>query len=179
MICPEDTEHWRPVPIAGYDAAYEVSDYGRVRRLTSATSTKAGHILIPTMTGSQRQYATVKLSAPAGVKQVKVHRLVLLAFVGPCPSDAQGCHWNGCHGDNHVINLRWGTAADNTADKLRHGTQPKGEHASRAKLTADQVRAIRRRLAAGEEQIALGPEFGITQASVSAIWLRKSWRHIP
>jgi hypothetical protein len=42
-----------------------------------------------------------------GVKKSRaVHRLVLEAFVGPCPPGYQCCHWDGVATNNRVENLR-------------------------------------------------------------------------
>lgn len=50
-----------------------------------------------------------------------VHRLILLAFVGPAPAGTECCHYNGIHADNRPSNLRWGTRLDNVHDAIRHG----------------------------------------------------------
>lgn len=50
-----------------------------------------------------------------------VHRLVLEAFVGPCPSGCEGCHYDGNPANNIVSNLRWDTTKNNCLDKRRHG----------------------------------------------------------
>lgn len=52
----------------------------------------------------------------------KVHRLVLEAFVGPCPGGCVGCHGNGDTTDNRLVNLRWDTPGANNRDKREHGT---------------------------------------------------------
>lgn len=51
-----------------------------------------------------------------------VHRLVLEAFVGPCPEGMEGCHGDGDPTNNSLGNLRWDTATSNQLDKVRHGT---------------------------------------------------------
>jgi len=52
----------------------------------------------------------------------KVHRLVLLTFVGPCPPGMQACHNNGNPFDNYPSNLRWDTISANQFDSIKHGT---------------------------------------------------------
>src|SRR5262245_38045005 len=52
----------------------------------------------------------------------RTSRLVLLAFVGPCPEGMECRHLDGNPQNNHVDNLRWGTSAENTEDQRRHGT---------------------------------------------------------
>lgn len=76
-------------------------------------------------------------------KAYMIHRLVLEAFVGPCPRGHEACHNNGNPADNRLENLRWGTREDNLRDIVRHGTRRKGDSHGRAKLTAKDVYAIR------------------------------------
>ena len=59
-----------------------------------------------------------------GVNEVKlVHRLVLEAFVGPCPDKKECCHNNGNSLDNRLTNLRWDTRRANCLDSALHGTK--------------------------------------------------------
>jgi hypothetical protein len=51
-----------------------------------------------------------------------VHRLVLEAFVGPCPEGMECRHLDGDPANNRLENLRWGTHRENAADQVRHGT---------------------------------------------------------
>lgn len=54
-----------------------------------------------------------------------------------------------------------------------------GERHHRAKLTADDVRAIRARYAAGERtQVQLAAEYGVRQTTISMIILRRVWTHL-
>lgn len=53
-----------------------------------------------------------------------VHRLVALAFIGPCPEGMEVLHINGEPDDNRLENLRYGTRAENVADTIRHGRHP-------------------------------------------------------
>jgi hypothetical protein len=75
--------------------------------------------------------------------------------------------------------LRIGTPADNTADMMsrkRNGYDAKpGSRNPGAKLTEDLVRAIR---AERLTQVEIAKKYGITQANVSSIHLRKTWTHI-
>lgn len=54
-----------------------------------------------------------------------VHRLVLEAFVGPCPFGMEGCHNDGDPTNNNLVNLRWDTHKNNEKDKIKHGTSGK------------------------------------------------------
>lgn len=108
-----------------------------------------------------------------------VHDLVLCAFVGPRPSGSQACHApDRSPLNNAVSNLRWDTPSANNGDKKAQGTQQVGEQNPRAKLTAAQVQAIRRRVACGEKTIAIAKEIGVTNTLVRLIVQRKCWKHV-
>lgn len=115
----EDTsapETWNT--IAGYEGDYEVSDRGRVRSLPGYN--RAGGFLKPRPT--QDGHLRVDLSRGNRAKSMYVHRLVLIAFVGPCPEGMEGCHFDGNPSNNVVSNLRWDTRSANILDAVRHGT---------------------------------------------------------
>jgi HNH endonuclease len=108
-----------------------------------------------------------------------VHRLVLLAFVGP-PGDGQECcHANGDRADCRLENLRWDTRHANRADARRHGTLRggglRGEASPQAKLSEGQVQRIR---AAAGKQRDIAAAFGVSQKAVWLIKARKTWGHV-
>ena len=114
-----------------------------------------------------------------GVNLRYVHRLVLEAFVGPCP-DGMECRHNTDPNpsNNNLDNLRWGTHSENERDKAVHGTHRKGERHPISKLTADLVADIRRRHAAGERQMDLALAFGVHRITIHGI-VRHPERHWP
>lgn len=127
-MCEHTTETWKPIP--GYEGLYEVSDHGRVRsldrryiRADGIATRRRGRILKPVMNGSSKHQ--VYLCAP-GEKQKPqlVHRLVLTAFVGPCPEGMEACHSNDVPTDNRLANLRWDTRSANMNDRVRNGRDP-------------------------------------------------------
>lgn len=66
----------------------------------------------------------------------------------------------------------------------RHGTHThpetvrRGEGHHNVRLTADGVRVIRARYAAGEGYEALGRAFGVTRQAIYAVVKRRAWAHI-
>jgi hypothetical protein len=102
-------------------------------------------------------------------------RLVLMAFVGPCPSGMECCHNNGKCKDDRLSNLRWDTPVANKADMLRHRTRLQGERTAGAKITEAAVRFIREKGYPLKQHAEL---FGITEAMVSLIIQRKAWKHV-
>lgn len=115
---------WKPIP--GYPI-YEASDDGQIRSISRVRRTGRhmvprqfpSVVLSPTITYDG--YEQVALSAPDGKRRSHtVHRLVLMAFAGPCPDGMEGCHNDGNRRNNHVSNLRWDTRLANVADRQRH-----------------------------------------------------------
>jgi hypothetical protein len=106
----------------------------------------------------------------------QVHRLVLLAFVGPCPEGMEACHWDGNTSNNALSNLRWDTKQGNAADKRRHGTHPTGERNPRAKLTRQQVKEIRRLVKAGGNQTELAKRYGIARSTIGCVVTVGTWK---
>lgn len=111
----DDVEHW--LPIAGLEGRCEVSDRGNVRSLKGRQLNPRRYETKP----GGPQYWRVYIPAPVARSRY-VHRLVLEAFVGPCPPGMECRHLNGDSGDNHLRNLQWGTPSENQFDKVRHGT---------------------------------------------------------
>jgi hypothetical protein len=75
-----------------------------------------------------------------------VHRLVLEAFVGPCPEGmSSSLHHDDDPSNNRLSNLSWGTQKDNYADAVRNGRIKVGDESPKAKLTSGEVLEIVRR----------------------------------
>lgn len=87
---------------------------------------------------------------------------------------AHACGMRACCNPAH---LRWDTRKGNMADGLTHGTRLLGERVTGAKLTAEQVIAIRSQPTRSQSELA--SEYGVQQSSISHIRNRKRWRHIP
>lgn len=133
-------------------------------------------------------YGRVKISG----RWLKAHRISYMLANGPISTALCVCH----HCDNpscvNPTHLFLGTHADNSRDRNAKGRHqygprhwrarcpeiiPKGEQLS--PLTTAQVLEIRSRYAAGGiRQVDLANEYGIRQANISKIILRKSWAHV-
>ena len=165
-------EEWRPV--VGFEGLYEASSEGRVRGLSRAvqrsnggTAWIRGRVLSPRPQKSGHLLAWLRKDGKTHA--VNVHRLVALAFLGPCPSGMECCHNNGIPCDNRVSNLRWDTRSSNIKQSYFDGRTPtlpgfKGlEHPSSC-LTADLVRKVRESPLSCK---AAGEMFGISAMTVS------------
>lgn len=119
------SERWVSVP--GYEGRYEVSSEGRVRSLGFVVRSRGrgrpyrpGRVLSPAVKVNGYLQVTL-VGEDGGRKSCQVHQIVCSAFLGPCPPGKQVCHWDGDRENNHIENLRYGTAGDNAADRARHG----------------------------------------------------------
>ena len=109
-----------------------------------------------------------------------VHRLVLEAFVGPCPEGLEACHSpDRDRTNNRLSNLRWGTREDNEADKVAHGTGAKGETHGMRLLSEEDVISIRElRVETGLTYKEIGALFGVSGDAVKHIVRRDTWKHV-
>ena len=175
-------ETWSAIP--GWAGQYEASDLGRVQSVPHTVRTVQGHAF--TVKGRLRApwldrkgYCHVTLYRGDIAKRHSVHALVMAAFVGPPPPGTEICHNNGDPADNRLANLRYDTRSANHRDKRQHGTARAGEANPRARLTADDVRAIRALYADGRmNQSQLAATYATPQSNVSSIVLRRTWRHV-
>lgn len=119
-------ERWQPIP--GFEGHYDVSDMGRVR---SHSRLSQGRDLRQHITAGYHRVSLCAWDLGRQKKAHLVHRLVLTAFVGPCPEGMEALHINGNSSDNRLCNLRWGTRAENVADQVAHGARRKAMAARR------------------------------------------------
>ena len=171
-------EEWRSV--IGYEGLYEISSLGNVRGLDRVIKwCECGRPLRRIKGKSVKWimhkfgYPMVSLSRNNRYVQFMVHRLVLAAFVGPCPVGMEACHKNGKRDDPRPENLRWDTRKENHADKWRHGTMLVGERTNSVKLNRQQVLEIR-----GAPDCPVGElakRYGVGRAAIERIRNRRTW----
>lgn len=172
-------ERW--LPVVGWERAYEVSSLGRLRRVAGGCGTRAGRILNPTRLANK--YLAVRFRHNSRYSRPLAHRVVAEAFLGPPPAGMQVNHKDGVRSNNHLENLEYVSCSGNHLHAYRTlGRTPvsnKGTAAGRAKLTDEQVRAIRIRYAAGDvSQQALADEYSVSQTMIGFIVRRANWSHL-
>lgn len=106
-----------------------------------------------------------------------VHRVAWELANGPIPNGMKVCHRCDnppCCNPQHLF---LGTIADNNADRDRKGRHValRGEDHGNAKLTADQVAAIRELASADVPQKLIAKAVGISQSNVSDIHSGDAW----
>lgn len=121
---------------------------------------------------------------PSGYGQLRIqgravgaHREVCERAHGPAPTpEHQAAHscGRGHEGCVSPVHLRWATHSENQLDRSDHGTSNRGEANHFDKLSADQVREIRR-LQGQVSQKALAERFSVSRSNIQAIQYRRSW----
>jgi hypothetical protein len=110
-------------------------------------------------------------------QMVGVHRVAWELAHGPIPEGLCVCHRCDNPPCVNPAHLFLGTVVDNNVDRDRKGRQValKGELHGNAKLTADQVAAIRVLCDRGMPQLLVARAVGVSQANVSLICRREAW----
>lgn len=124
-------ERW--LPVVGYEEIAEVSDHGQIRSIDRTVTQRdrwgglttrrlQGRVLKPgrtTKVNGSPGYLYVKMP---GNKTLLIHRAVLEAFRGPCPTRMRdGCHWDDDPLNNHLDNLTWDTRPGNQINAVTNG----------------------------------------------------------
>lgn len=128
------------------------------------------------------RYGVFSVRTPNGTKTVRAHRYAYELAYGSIPDGLLVCHRCDtplCVRPDHLF---LGTQSDNVKDMHSKGrggeADVKGERNGQAKVTAEDVRQIRTRFAAGESPTAIAREYGLTPPSVYDIAKRRSWKHV-
>lgn len=112
-------------------------------------------------------------------KMVKAHRVAWRLAYGEISDGSLVCHrcdTPACVNPDHLF---LGSHAANHADRNDKGRQARGERSGRAKLTVDQVKAIRTLYQAFDYQITtLAKMFHVTSGAIHHIITRRSWKHL-
>lgn len=173
-------EIWKP--IVGWEGLYEASTHGRIRSLDRVVhhplgpKRRKGALMKQSTTATGYRFLTIRKDGRG--QTLFVHRLVLEAFVGPCPQGMECRHMDGNSSNNRLENLSWGTARENAADRDTHGTTARGERHGQSKLTEGDIHRIRSALNEGQSMRSLAREFGVSLPAIRRIAHGKTWRQV-
>ena len=177
-------------PVKGFEGLYSVDQFGNV--FSHPKTVKVGvnggvrrqpMQTIKSFTCSKRTDHLRVYLAKEGKKFPRfVHRLVAQAYI-PNPDNLPFInHKDGNPQNNAVENLEWCDGSYNSthayANGLKKPVHIKGENNGQSKLTADNVREIRRRRDSGETNASIARSFGVKPKTISMITLRQRWAHI-
>src|SRR5579859_1865874 len=121
--------------------------------------------------GSLNSHGYGQLATSGHGHPMGAHRVSWEIHFGPIPPGMFVCHRCDNPPCTNPEHLFLATNAENTADKVAKGRQPRGERMAQAKLTDEQVARIRERWANGQvkQQKDLCAEFGVSPAAISMI----------
>lgn len=164
-------EEWRWIP--GLAGKYLVSNFGRVRSFCRPKY-PSGYTLKQSRAPNGYLYVNVG-------RRVQVHVLVCQTFNGKKPTPKhEVAHHDGMRANNAAANLSWKTRSQNNRDQDIHGTRflPRGENNGHAKLSAQQVVRILRRLEKGQSSTELAEFYSVAPTTIRAIRNGYTWNHV-
>lgn len=167
--------------ISGWDR-YFITDDGR---LLSRSSRYGGRAVLPdgmvrVVKGYYlpKGYHSTTLVFGKRRRNVLMHRLVLEAFVGPCPDGMECRHIDGNPANNRLDNLAWGTPQENAADKEIRKTAIHGGRHKLAKLSDLKVFAARDLHSLGWTHSEIAALFQVHRSAISSALSGDTWGHI-
>lgn len=166
-------EIWRD--IEGYEGVYQISSFGRVRRILSHNKAKAG-LIKPLKT---KKYYVCRLCHEGKAKTFAIHIIVAKTFIGKnsccplCQSKFQVNHKDLNPFNNRSDNLEYVTSFQNNLHALK-----KRQKAQAQKLNEEKVVHIKKMIQSGITQRKISEQFGISESTVSAINCGRNWSNI-
>lgn len=116
-------------------------------------------------------------------KNISAHRMAFQLFKGEIPSGMQVNHTCDNKRCVNPIHLYIGTQSENLYDAVNRGRHKSnnlfGNKNPKTKLNIEDVIKIRESYKSGTaSQGALAKKYGVSQANISSIVLRETWKHI-
>lgn len=177
------SEIWKKSNLA---PGYEVSNFGRIRMPSRFVVNRGrrhfrkAKILKLYEGDDKYQFVVVfpvgqkTKSGKAASRKYFVHRMVMDAFVGPCPEDMTVDHIDRDRQNNALDNLRYATKAEQDENRDLSGIS--GENSRFSKLDWDKVKEIRRLYAHGKTIKNLSSEFGVGSDTIRRVVNNKTWK---
>lgn len=166
-------EMWKDIP--DYDGDYQESNFGRTKSFKNGKE----KILKPYIT--PKGYLSVGLFKEAKGKKKYIHRLVAELFIPNPENKPQINHIDGCKLNNHFENLEYLTDKENLDHAVKLGLIKSGEDNYQAKLTAEQVREIRKLYVKGRSGFdygGLAEKFNVCESTIQRVVNYKRYKNV-
>lgn len=165
-----NSEIWKDIP--GYEGRYQASTEGRIRGVDRVQEVKPksgrsaykrpvkGKILRQCRGSNGYPYVGLrKAQGSDNATFCPVPHLITLTFLGRPPAGSVICHGDGDKYNNAIGNLRYDTPTENRIDIYRVGGKC-------GKLSTEQARDVKQRLARGESQNSIARLYGVSQTAI-------------
>ncbi len=157
-----NNEKWKS--ISGHPE-YEISSMGRIR------SMKLSRVRILALRINQHGYVRCDILDSQGKRRnVSVHKIVALAFIGPRPEGLQINNIDGDKTNNASDNLEYCTASENMRHASEAGLLPN-------KLTKEQV-IYARNGGHGLDCVQLSRKMGVSYHALVQAVRGRTWKHL-
>jgi len=177
-------ENWKDIP--DYEGFYQASDLGNIKSISRKVYIPKRNIyrqqqeIILTYNPYSKRYPRVSLHKNSEVEIKLIHTIIGLLFV-PNPKNLPFLnHINGIKTDPRACNLEWCSHLENMQHAFRTGLVPNGERNHKAKLTNNNVRAIKRLLKNNPKanQSAIARKYGVVRSVINAIVKNRKWIYV-
>ena len=176
-------EIWKD--IIGCEGYYQVSNFGRVKRLKRLTLRKNGRLLpvkekFLKETKQKSGYLTSFLCIGKQQKTKYIHRLVAQAFIPNPENKPQVNHINGIKNDNRVENLEWCTNKENHIHAVKNKLKfVSGQENYNSKLTEEEVYIIKGLFEyTSLNNNCISEIFNVTPQNINLIRKNKTWKKV-
>lgn len=166
-------ELWKTVE--NTNNAYEISSYGKLKRIKPEANTFNGRILKP---GLMRGYLNAVFYNKGERVQKKIHTLVLHHFCRPKNKGECANHKNGIKTDNRIENLEWVTFKQNSLHSTKVLKKNIGQDNKRSKLKETDIHKIRALFKHGISNYRIAKIYNVSITLIRYIKIKRIWTHI-
>ena len=167
--------------VPGSDGKYAAGSDGHIYCYSAArVNSKKPHPFRVSEFIASTGYPSIAVIRDGRKSSQSVHALVCSAFHGPKKMpNHEVRHIDGNKQNNVPSNLKWGTPAENEADKRRHGRVAQGSRHGIAKLNEEAVRILRIAIPSGLwNPVDAATVFGVNPSTIRAAVRGKQWKHV-